>query len=175
MQWDDAENLELPLVKVWDVVADGSDQQLVMARFRHCRFLTQQMGFLWLNLHSSCSQSGISHQLETVVEDAGPCITGDCFCQVIWWHLGKFWRVIFLTCLRPKHSVEERWIQQNICEIWDNDTKVISADQVPRADGWPILEWLGITGPLKSQDFTLCFFAYSPYCIAMSAVHLLLC
>lgn len=62
-----------------------------------------------------------------------------------------------------------------MCEIWDNDTTVTNADQqVPRTDGWPILEWLRITGPLKSQDFTLCFLQPLVHSYVSSALAILL-
>lgn len=175
-QWDDAENLELPLVKVWPVAADGSDQQLAMARFRHCRFLTIPADGI------SVAEASFLLQPKWHKPSVGDGC-GRCWSLQNWWLLlssGDNWvsfeRAVFLICLRSKHSVEDRWIQQSMCEIWDNNTTATNADQqVSRADGWPVLERLGITGPLKPQDFALYFFTYSPYFIATPAVHLLLC
>ena len=105
---DDAANGELPLGKAESVAGDGSGQQPVTAGSGRCRLLTQQTGFLWLKLGSSCSRSGAGNQLEPAVGDASPCITHDCFCRIVQWHLDKICGVIFLLWPRPKHSVEER-------------------------------------------------------------------
>lgn len=109
-QWDDAENLELPLVKVWPVAADGSDQQLAMARFRHCRFLTIPADGI------SVAEASFLLQPKWHKPSVGDGC-GRCWSLHNWWLLlssGDNWvsfdRAVLLICLRSKHSVEDRWI-----------------------------------------------------------------
>lgn len=70
------------------MAGNSSDQQPVASRSGHCRWLTQQMRFLWLNLPSTCGQSSAGHWLQLAADDSSS-VTHDCFCQNIRWHQDK--------------------------------------------------------------------------------------